>query len=144
MNDPAPQHTRPLWLAGLITAISVPLACWAAIIVIEVANGGSFFGEEVMRSLGALMFFGLPMSFIIMFVVGYPLVLALRHFGRLSALNICAGGAAIGVLFALIGSRFIPAGQIDPELVLFAGGAGLIAGIVFCLVAGIPFRRAPT
>ena len=137
----APPNARPLWFAAFIAAVSVPVACWVVIIFIEFANHSSFLGEEVMRSLGVLMFFGVPMSLVVMYAVGYPLALTLRHFGKLKALNVCAGGLVIGALFALAGSPYLPAGDIDPQLVLFAGGACLFAGIVFCLVAGIPFRR---
>jgi len=131
----------PLWFAALVTAISVPFACWVVLFVIEVALGGSPFGEEIMRSLGAMMFIGIPMSLLVMFLLGYPLALLLRRFGKLSALTVCAGGAVIGALFALASSDNIPVHEVDPQLVLFAAGAGLFAGIVFCLVAGIPFRR---
>jgi len=137
-----PAHTRPLWFAGLIAAVSVPFAYLLVVVVIEIANSGSAFGEEIMRGMGFLMMFGVPFCLVVMLVLGYPLALLLRKFGRLSALNLCAGAVVIGATVALLGGRMSPSESVlSLMLAAFGAVAGLFAGIVFCLVAGIPFRR---
>ena len=134
-------NKQPLWFAGFIAAVSVPPAYWAVLVMVELAKGRSAFGEELMRGLGFLMIYGAPTCLAVMLVLGYPLALLLRKFGRLSALNLCAGAFAMGFLVTATAYAVSPSGSFRVLFPVIGGAVGLFAGIVFCLVAGIPFRR---
>jgi len=108
--------------------------------MVEVAKGGSAFGEELMRGLGFLMVYAVPTCLAVMFVLGYPFALTLRKFGRLSLLNVCAGAFVIGFVVAAAAYLIDPSSAFRILYPMIGGAIGLFAGIVFCLVAGIPFR----
>ncbi|HYJ39386.1 MAG TPA: hypothetical protein VEW08_01280, partial [Steroidobacteraceae bacterium] len=76
------------------------------------------------------------------FVLGYPFALLLRKTGRLSALNVCAASFVIGFLVTAAAYLLDPSGALLILYPMIGGAMGLFAAIVFCLVAGIPFRRA--
>ena len=85
---------------------------------------------------------GVPVSIIVMFVFGYPLALILRKLDRLSAFSLCGGAVAIGAtIAAVIAKVFFPSNPVHIVIPLLGAATGLFAGLVFCLVAGIPFRR---
>jgi len=135
-------HTHPLWFAGLIAAVSAPLAYWTVLVVIELAINGGSVSEEIMRSLGLLAMVGLPASLVVTFLLGCPLALALRKRGKLSAFNLCAGALFIGAALAVILAKLaFPSNGVELALPALGAGTGLFAGIVFCLAAGIPLRR---
>ena len=134
--------THPLWFAGLVAAVSAPFAYWVVLVVIEFSIHGVSMSDEIMRGLGVMAMFGVPLSLVVTFVFGYPLALLLRKADRLSALTLCAGAVAIGgTMAAVIAKRFFPSNPVDVVIPLLGAGTGLFAGIVFCLVAGISFRR---
>lgn len=136
-------HVHPLWFAALVAAVSAPLAWWIVLVVIEFSIHGVSITDEIMRGLGMMAMFGVPLSLIVMFLFGYPLALLLRKLDRLSALGLCAGAAAIGAtMAAVIAKIFFPSNPVDSALPLLGAATGLFAGFVFCLVAGIPFRRS--
>jgi len=88
-----------------------------------------------------VLFFGVPISLLVVFLFGCPLALLLRKSGRLSALNLSAGAVVIGSIFAVAAGRFRMSGPFDIQLPIMGGALGLFAAMVFCLVAGVPFRR---
>jgi hypothetical protein len=138
-------HTQPLWFAGLVAAVAAPFAYWVVLVVIELSIHGFSISEEIMRGLGMMAMFGVPLSLIVMFMFGFPLALLLRKLDRLSALNLCGGAVVIGaVMAAVIAKLFSPSNPVDVMLPLLGGATGLFAGIVFCLVGGIPFRTRST
>jgi hypothetical protein len=137
----AQPNARPLWLAAFFAAVSVPPTYWAVLILVEVAKGGSAFGEELMRSLGFLMVYAVPTCLAIVLVLGYPFALLLRKIGKLSALNVFAGSFGIGFVVTAAANLIASSGAFHILYPMIGGAMGLFAGIVFCLVAGIPFRR---
>ncbi|HEY6124266.1 MAG TPA: hypothetical protein VIV63_06420 [Steroidobacteraceae bacterium] len=139
-----PAHTHPLWFAALVAAVSAPLAYWIVLAAIELWIGGGSISDVIMRTLGMVAMIGVPVSIIAMFVFGYPLALLLRKLGTLSALSLCTGAVVIGAAFAAgIAKMFFPTNPVDVVTPLLGAATGLFAGIVFCLVAGIRFRRSP-
>jgi hypothetical protein len=140
-DQPSQPTTQPLWFAGFIAAVSVPPAYWAVLIMVEFAKGGSAFGDELLRSLGLLMVYAAPTCLAVMLVLGYPFALLLRKFGRLSALNVCAGAFVIGFLVTAAAYLIAPSGDFRILYPVIGGAMGLFAGVVFCLVARIPFGR---
>lgn len=140
MSDTAAQHKRPLWLAALLTSIGAPLVYYIGALAVNVVTGGSFYSEEAFRALGFVMLIGLPASVAAMFILGMPFVLLLRAIGKLSALNVSLGAAAIG---AVTFSMLIRVSGGTPEMLPEIGiGAfiGLLTGAIFSTIAGLRFR----
>lgn len=138
-------HIHRLWFAGLVAGVTAPLAYWVVVFVIELWNSGGSVTEETMRFLGLTTMFGIPLSLLVMLVFGYPLIFLLRKNNRLSALNICTGALVIGALVAVaLAKAAFTSNSVHIAIPLLGGATGLFAGIVFSLVAGIPFRRIPT
>jgi hypothetical protein len=137
--SPARQHSRPLWVATLATPLITPLACFLVLLVAEFMGEHSS-SESMFRAIGILYMVGLPLAFGAMCLVGLPLVLLLRSQALLTPRYVLIGASVIGVLtiaafFGLMDDSW------DPVLTLWGLGLGLFAGVVFCLVAGIPFRE---
>ena len=87
------------------------------------------------------MLYGVPISLVVMFVFGYPLALLLKKLGKMSAANLSAGAVLIGAIVAIAADSFRISESFDIKLPMIGGFTGLFAAIVFCLVAGVPFRR---
>jgi len=119
----------------------MPLAWWTLIFGWNLVVRGSSLSEEVMRSLGLFIIYGLPICLVVMFTIGYPLALLLKSLGKLTAPHLCAGAFLMGFLVMAVAYLMSPSGIFQAELAFMAGGTGIFAAIVFCLVAGIPVRR---
>jgi hypothetical protein len=134
-----PQHSRPLWIASLVTP-AVTLAAWFAVLcAVEFARSGSIPGEMV-RLLALLVLVGLPVAFGAMFLLCLPLLLLMRSQGMLTGRNVGIVSIAVATI-ALVGFFSIALRQrLDVQLVPWCLGLGLFSAAVFCLVAGIPFR----
>jgi cellobiose-specific phosphotransferase system component IIC len=87
------------------------------------------------------MLYGVPFCLVVMLVLGYPLALLLKKSGKLSAFNLSVGAVLVGAVVAIVAVGTRPYGSLDIKLTIFGGAVGLFTAIVFCLVAGIPFRR---
>jgi cellobiose-specific phosphotransferase system component IIC len=87
------------------------------------------------------MLYGVPFCLVVMLVLGYPLALLLKKSGKLSAFNLSVGAVLVGAVVAIVAVGTRPYGSFDIKLTIFGGAVGLFTAIVFCLVAGIPFRR---
>jgi len=137
-----PQHRRPLWLAALVTTFAVPGVYVGAEAIHSLVTAGSLGGDEYTISpLFGSMIAGLMVSAFSMYIVGLPLVLALRNAGKLTLPYLCLATAGSGVagMLALILLLNAPA---HPALLAFGAGFGVLAGCVFGLVAGVRLRRA--
>ena len=140
-GEPAPQHSRPLWLAAFITAILTPVGYFFVLMLVSLVRG-EFSAESSFRALGFLFFVVLAPSLGAMYLIGMPLALLLRSQGLLTVpyLMACAigtGVSTIALLTALIAQDFPVLEVLGWGLVL-----GALAGIVFCVSAGIRFRSA--
>jgi hypothetical protein len=138
MEPPRAQHSRPLWVATIVTPLITPLAYFLVLVAAEFAGEHSS-SESVFRAIGILYMVGLPLAFGAMCLVGLPLVLLLRSQRMLTAGYVLIGASVIGMLTM---STFtgLTDGAWDPVLTLWGLGIGLFSGVVFCFVAGIPFR----
>jgi hypothetical protein len=133
---------QPLWFAGFIAGVSAPFAYWVVLVVIELVTRGEFLDANVMQTLAMLAMVGVPVCLLVTFVFGFPLALLLRKLGKLSALNLCVGAVAIGAMMAAaVAKLFFPSNPVDIAIPGLGAATGLFAGIVFCLVGSIPFRR---
>ncbi len=134
------QHSRPLWVATLITPLVTPLAYLLVLLTIDYTSDHHS-PESIFRAIGILYFVGMPLAFGAMFLVGLPLVLLLRSQQLLTTGYVLIGSTVVGMLTMAAFSGLMD-GRWNPVLTLWGLGLGLFAGFVFCLAAGIPFRRS--
>jgi hypothetical protein len=139
IEPPRAQHSRPLWVATIVTPLVIPLAYFLVLVAAEFAGEHSS-SESVFRAIGILYMVGLPLAFGAMCLVGLPLVLLLRSQRMLTSGYVLIGASVIGVLTVAAFTGLVD-GSWHPILTLWGLGLGLFAGVVFCLIAGIPFRQ---
>lgn len=139
MKEPAPQHARPLWAAALLTGLIVPIGYFLLALVAEIFSAEPSSAEMRARLFGFVLFFGLPVSLAAMLLLGLPAVLILRKFEMLTAGTVCIAAALIGggSLTAVYG--FV--GASGPFASFWGCLVGFMAGIVFCAIAGVRWRR---
>jgi drug/metabolite transporter (DMT)-like permease len=138
-----PQHRRPLWLAALVTTFVVPAFYVGYEAAQALVTRGSLASDgRAVSPLFGIMFAGVMVTAFSMYVVGLPLVLALRREGRLTLPYVCSAAAAAGVAGVLAVVLAFDS-ELHPALLAFGAGFGLLAGLVFGLVAGVRLRRQP-
>ncbi len=154
---PDRQHMRPLWPALLLVPLVPPVveSSWqiaAAWITGRVSGLDGW--RAVAPLLGMVFVMVLVASCAVTLVLGVPLVWWLRTRGLLTARWICTGAAVVGLLAGaadlglfLWWAPAMAARSAMPEFlgVLPEGLLlGLVSGLFFCAVAGVPIRlRAP-
>jgi len=125
------QHTRPLWLAAAVTVFVTP-----------------FFGLPTGPLDQTWWNFGLPTAAFAM-LVGMPVVLFLTARGWLTWVPVCLTGAVCGALAMSVFLEWLiwldlrPVVTLSPDWGVAGLGAlfGVAAGCIFCLTAGISWRR---
>jgi hypothetical protein len=135
-----PQHRRPLWVAALVTCLTIPTLFFLI---------AGYFDREPAEPVrknfaeqGPLaLFAALPLSAIAMYALAMPLIVRSRNQGVLSLLRVCAICVGAGVVVMILFCLLL---QVLPSLVLlaFAAGVGLFAGLLFAWTAGVRLRIA--
>lgn len=138
---PEPQHSRPLWMAALITAVATPVAYLLTLVLVSLIRG-DYSSELAFRGAGFLFFVGLPPALGAMFFIGLPLVLLLRSQDLLTVGYVLVGAMGAGVLTLVALVLFVARSPLEFAVLTWGAGLGLFAGLIFCLAAGIPFRRS--
>lgn len=140
------ESRRPLGLAFALTPLVTPLAFFLICAVYFQATGEVHRGSSWLASLGFFYLFGVPVGYLALGVLGWPLIILLRRRNRLSASYVCLGASIIGALaFAAfviaIGTHPNP-GAVSTSGLTILGGliAGLLAGAIFCVLAGVPWK----
>lgn len=136
--------TGRLCLATLIASLTTPIFVMLAAYVadaIDERHPVSWFRDPW---LAVMVIVVAAVAVLAMFALGLPLALALRQGSRLTALNVSIAAVCIGG-FSCVTAIEVLAGHLADmggTVVGFAvgGGVGLCAGLVFCLVGGVPFR----
>jgi hypothetical protein len=124
-----------LFLGGLLCPLVAPVAAWLT----------ASLADPPLTYLGfpVLAYFTLSAAYIGVLLVGLPVMLALRRFGRLSvtAVLACAIGMSLPY-WALL--HFFPANPQHPEpvgrTVALLTIVTVAVGLAWCLVSGIPLR----
>jgi len=140
---PPTQHSRPLWLAALITALLTPAIFFGVLLAINLVRGEAS-GELAFRGMGFLIFFGLPLSLGATYLVGLPLALLLRSQQLLAPKYVIPGAALVGATILSVLTLTILRTTLTLQAIAVGLGVGAVAGIVFCLTAGIAFRLRAT
>jgi hypothetical protein len=134
VTSPHPaQHSRPLWVAALVSALFVPVAFFCALLAVNAVRGEAS-GESTFRGIGFVFLFGLPLSLGATYLVGLPFALTVKY--------VVAGAALLGA-FAIAGLTFVVLrAPVTFDAVAVGVAVGAIAGLVFCATAGVAFRRS--
>jgi hypothetical protein len=135
---PEPQHSRPLWVATILTPLVTPLAWFLILVVIDYRSGHPS-PESLSRAIGIIYLIGLPLALGAMCLVGLPLVLLLRSQKMLTGGYVLIGASVTGVLTMAVFTASTGGGW-ESVMALWGLGLGFFAGLVFCFAAGIPFR----
>ena len=138
-------------MAALVAVCAIPLVDglirFLPVLAQPSANmqGGSGLLWEELR-------FGLPTSAVAMTFVGLPLVFLLKSRRSLTVFPVLLAGVFAGALAEtvflgwLLSVAFHPhlpaSGMLGWAYALMGAGYGLVAGVLFCAVAGIPWRFA--
>lgn len=136
---------RPLWLGLVLTPLITPAVFVAGQALYFITMG---YNRPGLSWSGALLFsylFGVPLGYLAIGALGWPWVAKLRQWHRLTLGYVCAGAGVIGMLafvaFVLaVGHTQSALDGLGQRLVMGLV-MGVIAGLIFCGVAGVPIRR---
>ena len=137
---------RPLGLAFCLTPLLTPLPFFLICAVYFVATGEYHAGSSWLTSLGFFYLFGVPLGYLAIGLLGLPWIKLLRRWHQLLAGYVCFGAGIIGVValaaFITMLGAHPNAGAVFTSGLAIAGGliAGLLSGLIFCLIAGVPWK----
>jgi len=130
-------------VAALITALFTPVLFFVALLAINLLRGEPI-GEPAFRGMGFMVLFGLPISLGATYLAGLPLALLLRSQHLLTPKYVIPGAALLGATTLSVLTLTVMRTTLTPDAMAVGLGVGTIAGIVFCLTAGIAFRQRAT
>jgi hypothetical protein len=129
----APQHSRPLRHGALAAVLAVPLI----LVLLQYIQGGLF---EGLGLAPLFLIFGLVVPAPAMLLPGAPWVLWLRRRRWLNAINVCIGAMISGAI-AMAAFVFLLSASGGREVAIGGAAAGLLSGVIFCLVSGVRIWR---
>src|SRR5437879_4565929 len=132
----ATQHRRPLWLGSLLAALVPPICLTAPF---------SPFAPGYFGGVVAIFAAAFPTALIAVLALGLPYVLWLRAHSRLNAPLVCLGASGVGAITVALLNLGLNWGHCPPGVLQlgYGAGLGLVAGVVFCLGAGIIWGGSP-
>ena len=140
---PHKQHSRPIWLATVLSPWVAPLAfaLWYAYgpFSPDGPNRSIYWGSFA-TMLPIALIFVLPASYVATCVFGLPWVLWLRRRGLLTWLPVCAGAAVTGAFTTMLYGAVASTSALQPLFLLLGFSLGVLCGVSYCLVAGITIR----
>jgi len=139
------QHTRPLWLAAVISPWAAPIAFMLYFAGHDLLQFGTLaFRNWAEVTFNALLLM-LPGSYAATCLLGLPYILWLRTRHALSIPSVCAGATIAGLLAAFVYAWAFGVEDAAPDPVLIRTGVvtGLACGLSFCVLAGVRLRRSP-
>lgn len=144
MTDPR-SHKRPLWLGALIGPLAAPFAAAPLAPFLDPWIYGSFIGALIMFPIVAIV--AVIYGYMGVAIVGLPVALLLRKFGRLSATMLCAVSVPLGAGLWLL-SRLAATSPLQlrhvPVEAFVSGIVTLAVAALFCIVSGITIRSSRT
>lgn len=136
---------RPIWLALIITPLLTPLAFFLAYAAYFMVMGYNRPGLSWIGSLAFMYLFGLPLGYAAIGVLGWPWVTKLVHWQKLTVGYVCGGACVIGMVAFLAFTALISGNNqfalngVNQEIVTGLI-IGLLSGLIFCAVAGVPVK----
>jgi hypothetical protein len=136
---------RPIWLALVITPLLTPLAFFLAYASYFFAAGYNRPGLSWAGSLAFMYLFGVPLGYLAIGILGWPWVTKLIQWQKLTVGYVCGGACVIGMgaflaFAALIKGRNEFSLNGVPQQIAIGLLIGLLAGLIFCAIAGIPIK----
>ena len=102
-------------------------------------------GLSWMGSITFMYLFGVPLGYLAITILGWPLVTMMAHLNKLTIGYVCGGACVIGMVvftafFALTrgNSQFTLSGVIQDLVTGLI--IGLLSGLIFCAIAGVPIK----
>lgn len=132
------QHTRPFWLAALISPWIAPVAFCLYLAVMADASA-----PTATALITTALTRVLPISYAATLLLGLPYVYWLRARAALSVPSVCAGAVVAGLLLVVgYTTTTLGWGASPAPAALRAGvGLGLCLGLAFSIVAGVSLRQ---
>ncbi len=126
-----------------MTCIAIPLAFAPIVFWSEI-----FTGQDTWKNLKDFVqlsyLIGGPISLVAMYLFAMPMLVFFRGRGLLGFLQVCGLTTLIGALILPASLSFMFGGGLDGDTVAIGAGTGAVAGIAFCLLAGVPWRPRPS
>ncbi len=124
---------RSIWLGAVIAPLAAPLSLAVYGFVYDVLQKGSSALADWPSGLMLTFFFGLPIAYLMMFLLGLPYILWLQRRGNLGWLSVCGGAVLAGGIGMPLGIRLL-IGSSQPYVtnVLFGAAVGLVCGAAWC------------
>lgn len=136
---------RPVWLGIALTPWLTPVIFIGLYAIYFIAMGYNRPGLSWLGSLGFSYLFGVPLGYVGVGLLGWPWVAVLRRWHKLMVGYVCLGAVVIGMLLFLLFGLLIGNPQYilkEPSQHLAIGFViGLLSGLIFCLVAGVPWKN---
>ena len=134
-----------IWVGILVTSLLTPLAFFVVYGLYDLVTGSGQAWQAWALSLGFTYLFGGPIAFLALAVLGWPWLIALTRWRRLTVAYVCAGAGAIGMVTFVVAAALLRGGwpfNLSMLLEQFCTGLlmGLISGAIFCAVVRIPMR----
>ena len=127
----------------MVTCIALPVAFALIVLVSELLTAGSTRAPSPLDAVAGSLLIGWPISAIAMYLFALPVLMVFRKRGLLGFLTACALTTLVGALILPGVLGLIFGGPFNVVLMAWGAGFGAGAGVIFCLVAGIPWRQAP-
>ena len=89
-------------------------------------------------------YIGGPISLIAMYLFAMPVLMFFRERGLLGFPQSCALTTVIGAMILPASLGFMFGGGLDAETVTIGAVTGAAAGVIVCLIEGVPWRSRPT
>ncbi|RDS85912.1 hypothetical protein DWU99_01140 [Dyella psychrodurans] len=136
-----PVSRRPLWWGLVATPWLVPVAFFPLALAYYALTGQHATASGWGGFLGFAYLFGVPLGYVALAVLGWPWVSVLQRWNKLVTPYVCAGACVIGAVAFEVFAALVGTAQRNTTEVLGIGlVTGLLAGLIFCAVAGVPFR----
>lgn len=143
--SPVTKTSRPIWVAFALTPLVTPLAFFLIYAAYFMTMGYNRPGISWNGTLLFIYIFGAPVGYVSIFVLGAPWIFLLKRWNRLNYGFVCLGSSFIGmiaysVLVSLLntGLNFTCGDML--QNVSIGLSVGLLSGIIFCAIAGVPIR----
>lgn len=136
---------RPIWLALVVTPLLVPFVMFLLYAAYLFVMGYNRPDLSWGGSLTFMYLFALPVGYLAMGAFGWPGNALLVRWESLIVGYVCVGSAIVGMvaflvfIILIVGPVSFESGGLGQSL-FFGFVAGLISGLIFCGVAGVPIK----
>ncbi len=136
---------RSIWLGAVIAPLAAPLTLATIGFGSDLFRRGSSALDGWQGSLMLVVLAGLPIAYLIMFLLGVPYILWLQRRGCLGWLSVCWGAAIVGGIGMPLAIRLLfSSAQPYATNVVTGAAVGLLCGVAWCATTGPISSTGPT